>query len=323
MKIKNPLNPVINSYYKLSNWGKVLLFIVILLALVIFFKYINQEAQKKEGFKNGIKEGFQQTDEFVFLSGTDVYDDFYADIYDQLVYNHLKDDYEIGEIINTTKPTTQSIILDIGSGTGHHVSKLSENGFNVSGIDISSAMVQKAKENYPNLNFVQGDVQNAVQFNYNSFTHILCMYFTIYYIKNKEKFFRNCIEWLMPGGYLVIHLVSRDDFDPILPVANPLVIVSPQRYAKKRITSSKVIFDNFTYNAEFKLDTSKNIAIFNEKFKFKDSNKTRKQEHVFYMEDEDNILTQAQNAGFIIQGKIDLMKCAYDYQYLYILTKPA
>ena len=91
--------------------------------------------------------------------------------------------------------------------------------------------------------------------------------------------------------YLVIHLVSRDDFDPILPIANPLLVVSPQRYAKKRITSSKVIFDNFTYNADFQLDKSKNKAIFSEKFKFKDSNKTRKQEHVFYMEDEDDILS--------------------------------
>ena len=323
MKIKNPLSPIINSYYKISNWGKVLLFVVILLALVIFFKYINQEASKKEGFNNKIKEGFQQTDEFVFLSGNDLYDDFYVDIYDQLVYNQIKDDYEIGEIINKTTPTTQSIILDIGSGTGHHVAKLSEKGFRATGVDISSAMVKKAKENYPNLDFLRGDVQNAVQFNYNSFTHILCMYFTIYYIPNKEKFFSNCMEWLMPGGYLVIHLVSRDDFDPILPVANPLLVVSPQRYAKKRITSSKVVFDHFTYTADFQLDTSKNKAIFNEKFKFKDTNKTRKQEHIFYMENEDDILTQAQNVGFIIQGKIDLMKCAYDYQYLYILIKPS
>jgi len=321
MKIKNPFNPIINSYYKLSNWGKVLLFIVILLALVIFFKYVNQEASKKEGFH--IKEGFHQIEDFKFISGKDLYDEFYVDIYDQLVFNQVKDDYEIGEIINKTTPTTESIILDIGSGTGHHVAKLAEKGIRAKGVDISSAMVKKAKENYPDLDFVEGDLENAVQFKYSSFTHILCMYFTIYYVQNKTKFFSNCIEWLMPGGYLVIHLVSRDDFDPILPIANPLLVVSPQRYAKKRITSSKVVFDNFTYNADFQLDKSKNKAIFSEKFKFKDSNKTRKQEHVFYMEDEDDILTQAQNVGFIIHGKIDLMKCAYDYQYLYILIKPS
>jgi hypothetical protein len=56
MKMKNPFNPIINAYYKLSNWGKVLIFVVILLALVIFFKSINK------------KEGFEQTNDFSFLS---------------------------------------------------------------------------------------------------------------------------------------------------------------------------------------------------------------------------------------------------------------
>ena len=308
-------NPFINAYYKLSNWGKILLFVVLLLALVIFFKGLNR---KKEGFEQN------KTKDIEFLSGSKIYDDFYVDIYDQLVYNKVKDDYEIGEIINKTTPTTESIILDIGSGTGHHVASLSQKGYNnVKGIDISNAMVEQSKKNYPNLDFIQGDVINGRQFSSNSFTHILCMYFTIYYMKDKNKFFRNCIDWLMPGGYLVIHLVDRDDFDPILPVAQPLLIISPQRYAKKRITSSQVTFDNFIYDANFQLDTSKNIAIFKEKFKFKNNNKNRNQEHIFYMETEDDILSSAQEAGFIIQGKIDLMKVAYDYQYLYILTKPS
>lgn len=312
--MKNPLQPIINTYNKLSNWGKVLLFVVILLALVIFFKGLND--------KHGKKEGFEQNNDFIFLSGSDVYDNFYVDIYDQLVYNQVKDDYEIGEIINKTSPSTESIILDVGSGTGHHVGLLSEKGYKAIGVDISNAMVKQAKKNYPNLNFKQGDVVNATLFNSFSFTHILCMYFTIYYMKDKSQFFRNCMEWLMPGGYLVIHLVDRNDFDPILPVAQPLLIISPQRYAKKRITNSQVTFDNFTYTANFQLDTSKDIAVFNEKFKFKNNSKNRKHEHIFYMETEDDILTKAQDVGFIIQGKIDLMKVAYDYQYLYILTKP-
>ena len=84
------------------------------------------------------------------------------------------------------------------------------------------------------------------------------------------------------------------------------------------------IFDAINgFDANFHLDSSKNIGIFKEKFNFHNKNKPRKQEHIFYMETEDDILTRAQQIGFIIQGKIDLMKCAYDYQYLYILTKPS
>ena len=40
------------------------------------------------------------------------------------------------------------------------------------------------------------------------------------------------------------------------------------------------------------------------------------------MESITDILNLAQNAGFIIQGQIDLVKCAYEYQYLFILQKP-
>jgi len=190
------------------------------------------------------------------------------------------------------------------------------------GVDISSAMVKKAKQNYPELNFVQGDAINANLFKRDSYTHIFCLYFSIYYFKNKDAFFANCMKWLMPGGYLVVHLVERELFDPILPPANPLFLVSPQKYAKERITQSKVVFNNMEYSANFHLDQDKDMATFNEKFKDKNSGKTRKNKHIFYMEPDKNIIVKAKNAGFIVQGKIDLLKVGYEYQYLYIFTKP-
>jgi hypothetical protein len=59
------------------------------------------------------------------------------------------------------------------------------------------------------------------------------------------------MKWLMPGGSLIIHLVDREKFDPILPPGNPLMFVSPQKYAKKRITHTNLVFDNFDYQANF------------------------------------------------------------------------
>ncbi len=49
----------------------------------------------------------------------------------------------------------------------------------------------------------------------------------------------------------------------------------------------------------------------------------RKQEQKLYMEDTQDILTTAQQCGFILQGKIDLVNCAYESQYLYIFVKPS
>ena len=100
------------------------------------------------------------------------------------------------------------------------------------------------------------------------------------------------------------------------------MFVSPQRYAKKRITTTKVKFNDFSYNADFQLDDKNNIAKFVEKFKNDSDGKVRKNEHIMYMEDTTDILDEAQACGFIIEGQIDLLKCQYEYQYLYVLVKP-
>jgi SAM-dependent methyltransferase len=310
--ISKQFKGIATSYTKCSSWGKIIIFTVLLMILIMVFK----------GLKSERIEGFEQNEQFLFKSGSEVYDDFYADIYDYLVFNNLKDEYEVGEIMNKTGASSQSKILDIGSGTGHHVAELSGRSIDVIGIDISPSMIKKAKENYPNYTFQVGDATDSQIFASDTFTHILCMYFTIYYIQDKTMFFQNCSNWLMPGGYLIVHLVDREKFDPILPPGNPLLYVSPQKYSKKRITQTKVKFSDFAYNAEFDLDEQNNIAKFTEKFKNDENGKVRKQEHTMYMPDLKEIVDEAQSSGFIVHGIIDLLHCQYEYQYLYIFTKP-
>ena len=313
MKNISPIKSITNIYCKMSNFGKILVFIALLLIAIVFFKSIE--------IPNSGIEGFDTQEKFLFKSGNEVYDDFYANIYDYLVFNNIKNDYEIGKIVNNTLPDETSMILDVGCGTGHHVDALSQQNLKVLGIDISPSMIQKAKQNFPKLDFSVGDVLDSSQFNAGVFTHILCLYFTIYYFPDKRRFFDNCMDWLLPGGYVVVHLVDREKFDPILPPGNPLYIVSPQKYAKERITTTKVTFNDFVYNSDFNFDKDSNIATFDERFKFNNGN-VRKQEQKLYMEDTQDILTIAQQSGFILQGKIDLVNCAYESQYLYILVKP-
>jgi len=57
-----------------------------------------------------VREGFIQKDKFVLKRGNAIYDNFYATIYDDLVFSNVKNDFEIGEIVNITKPTQESII---------------------------------------------------------------------------------------------------------------------------------------------------------------------------------------------------------------------
>ena len=302
---------ITNFYNKLSNFGKILIFIACLLIAIVFFKSIMP-----------VKEGMTISDNVLYKEGHETYDDFYADIYDYLVYNGIKNDYEVGRIINATNPTETSIIADIGCGTGHHVSSLASQNLEVVGVDISPSMIRKAKEKYPQCKFRVGDALDSNLFKMNSLTHILCLYFTIYYFKDKRHFFDNCMDWLMPGGYLIVHLVDREHFDPILPPGNPLYVVSPQKYAKERITKTKITFNDFVYSSNFNLDKDQDIATFDEKFKFNDG-KNRRQQQKLYMEDTSIIVDIAQSCGFILHAKIDLVKCAYEHQYLYVFIKPS
>ena len=313
MNMQKMIKSLGSAYNKSSLWCKLLILMSLLLLVMLVFR----------GFKqNKFVEGFEQKDQFLVKSGSGIYDDFYADIYDYLVFNNLKDDYEVGYIMNSASPSSESKILDVGCGTGHHVASLGSKGLDVIGIDISTSMIKKAKENFPDYKFNVGDALDGNTFEPNSFTHILCMYFTIYYFKDKTQFFNNCFKWLMPGGYLIVHLVDRHNFDPILPPGNPLLYVSPQRYAKERITSTKVKFTDFSYSADFKLDDKNDKALFVEKFKSDSDGKVRKNEHTLYMPDLQQIVDEAQSCGFIVESKADLLQCQYEYQYLYVFVKP-
>lgn len=313
MNLQKMIKSLGSAYNKSSLWCKLLILMSLLLLVILVFKGLKS---------NKFVEGFEQKDQFVIKDGSGIYDDFYADIYDYLVFNNLKDDYEVGYIMNSASPSSQSKILDVGCGTGHHVASLGSKGLDVIGIDISPSMIKKAKENFPDYKFNIGDALDGNTFEPNSFTHILCMYFTIYYFKDKTQFFNNCFRWLMPGGYLIVHLVDRHNFDPILPPGNPLLYVSPQRYAKERITSTKVKFTDFSYSADFKLDDKNDKAYFIEKFKNDSDGKVRKNEHEMWMPDIQQIVDEAQACGFIVESKADLLQCQYEYQYLYIFVKP-
>jgi hypothetical protein len=135
------------------------------------------------------------------------------------------------------------------------------------------------------------------------------------------------MQWLTPGGFLAVHMVNRAKFDPILPAGNPFTIVSPQKYAKKRITTTTVKFDEFEYKSNFDIKEtieSEDVpnAVMKETFKNHKSGNVRQNEHKLYMLTQAEILDIAKDVGFIIDSKIDMLPCQYDSQFIYILQKP-
>ena len=239
-------------YNKSSIWLK--LFIIIALFLLFI---------KKFNLNNPKREGFSQMEKYVIKENDNLYDNFYVDYYDDLSKDLSKLKFEVNEICHATEPTKKnSKILDIGCGTGNLVNKFVKKGYKIKGVDKSKAMVDKASEKYPGCEFVHSDALDSMSHQPNSFTHILCTYFTIYYMEDKLTFFKNAYDWLKKNGTLTLHLVNRDKFNPIVNAADVLIAVSPQKYAKKRITNSLVKFKNFQYKADFKLQKHKKSSYF-------------------------------------------------------------
>lgn len=294
---------------KANFWIK---FLILLFVIYVINVLLNTQ--------NVVHEGFAQRQKYVEKHNKELYDDFYSRIYDKLFMNENK--VEMNEIIRNVKPTKKSYFLDVGTGTGTAANILQSKGFKVIGLDSSKDMISIAKNKYPDLKLKQGSVLQSILFSPNTFTHILCLYFTLYYMKNKQLFFENCYNWLKPGGYLVVHLVNRDNFNPIIPASDPLFIVSPQKHAPQRMTKSSVKFNNFQYKSHFKLQKNKSNALFEETFKDDATGNVRKNVHTLYMDTQRNILSLAKDAGFKLKGKIDMTTMQYDNQYLYIMYKP-
>ena len=294
---------------KYNTWINILLFLVVVYFIVKLFKNNSNK-----------KEGFAQREKFIVKNNDNLYDDFYCRIYNKLFMNENK--VEINEILRSVKPKKNSYILDIGSGNGNTLNVLKNKGYKVMGIDKSKAMVQYSKKHFPELPVKRADVLQSMVFSPNTFNVALCLYFTVYYIKNKRLFFENCYNWLKPGGYLVLHLVNRDKFDPIIPASDPFFVVSPQKHAPKRITSSTVKFYDFQYKSNFRMNKEKDLCYFDETFKDDKTGNVRKNVHTLYMEPQKQILSLAKEEGFVLKGKIDLGQMQYNYQYVYILQKP-
>lgn len=301
----------IPSYSK-NKWLWILLIIAIILVIMIVYKKIG--IKKNEGFDQGAP--------FVLKRNNDIYDSYYAMIYDDLHKSQPRVEFEYQKIVDMTHPTMEhSVFLDIGCGTGNLINQLTVEGYTAYGIDESVAMLEISQYKYPKNNIKLGTIIDPMAYDRGSFTHITCMNFTIYHFQDKRIFFRNCYHWLGANGYLILHLVDRSNYNPIIPVAIPASIENPQEYSDIRITDAAVQFPGFSYktSTNFLPDKKDGRVIISETFKDNNTNKVRQNELTLYMEDIKDILYIAGKCGFIIQGKTEFIKDKW--QYIYVLER--
>ncbi len=86
--------------------------------------------------------------------------DLVADEYVRRIFHELDDKPFDREILNRFARRAQGSgpVYDLGCGPGHVARYLHEHGVNVTGVDLSSGMVQQARELNPGIEFRQGDM---------------------------------------------------------------------------------------------------------------------------------------------------------------------
>ena len=95
-------------------------------------------------------------------------------------------------------------VLDVGSGPGQFSHYIKEKGFSVQGIDMSTKMLEIAKERFPDISFKEMDMR-ALQFGDGSFDGLLAAY-SIIHIPTEEipEVLKEFSRVLKPDGHLMI-----------------------------------------------------------------------------------------------------------------------
>jgi SAM-dependent methyltransferase len=287
---------------------------------------LNRKAVTEEGFE-GVSTEAEKAG-IRWLNNEELYDSFYASVYDQLVQGSVRNQAEVALLSHDWTRggiAVESLqILDVGCGTGIAATAFAKLGVaKVIALDKSAEMIRRAKTITLDSSTLTPEQKGKIEWRIDDMTnpsacaggevsHACILYFSLYYIKDKEQVFRNLFVWVKPGGRLAVQVVNKHKFDPMLESASPWLAFSLQKYSDKRITRSEVIFDKFTYSGEFNLMDPD--AEFRETFKFKDGS-VRHQRHMLRMEDMNEIVALAKTAGWEYLGFTDLTPIGFEYSY--------
>lgn len=131
-------------------------------------------------------------------------------------------------------------VLDVGSGTGSHLARLSEYGLNGVGVDANNKMVAFAKQKYPSLEFKIADMRKLSYKNNFDAVLSLCTTFS-YNITNQEVVLtlKNFHKALQHNGLLVIDLLNAIGFIQRKKFKNTVKTEYP-KFGLKSVTEHKI-----------------------------------------------------------------------------------
>ncbi|MBE8967964.1 methyltransferase domain-containing protein [Nostocales cyanobacterium LEGE 12452] len=109
--------------------------------------------------------------------------------------------WQYGEdLLKLLNPQPGESILDLGCGTGQLTEKIAQAGADVWGIDSAPAMIEKARENYPDIRF---DVANAANFQVDKPFDAVFSNAVLHWVKEADSAIASIHQSLKPGGRFV------------------------------------------------------------------------------------------------------------------------
>lgn len=191
---------------------------------------------------------------------------YYDKLYNKKDYKK-ESKYLLLEIISKNKKSSGKELLDVGCGTGNHISYFKK--YNYTGVDISKNMLSLARKKYLNIKFYKKDMADF-KFN-NKYDIITCLFNSITYILTKKKLEKTLINFynhLKIGGIVIIESSIIKELLPSFKVIRSYE--NKDILIKRKITSkSSGIYLNLKteYSIYYKNNYKKKIYNYNSKLR--------------------------------------------------------
>ncbi len=140
-----------------------------------------------------------------------------ANIYNGSVdYDETSLIYDISRVANTEVTEklvssmhlgNDSLVLDMGCGTGNYLIALQPSVKSVIGIDLSTGMLRQARVKFPSLPLVYGDI-TSLPFRSNTFDGAFAVQ-VLHHVRKKESFLKEACRVIKEEAYLVLDSCSH------------------------------------------------------------------------------------------------------------------
>lgn len=117
------------------------------------------------------------------------------------------------EVVELLQPLYGERILDLGCGSGDLANLIAQSGATVTGVDLSSEMIEKARNKYPHVSFATADGEALVT---NEVFDAVFSNAALHWMKNADRVVHNIHNALRPGGRFIAEFGGKGNVGSII-----------------------------------------------------------------------------------------------------------